>query len=75
MELVHQSTRLYYRTSTSYSTKGGRFSSTDWKTLPVLENETLRRLIIALAQIIRQLKLLKYDRLSELESSPANFSS
>lgn len=33
---------------------------------PVVENEILKGLIIALEQIIRQLKLLKFDRISEL---------
>jgi hypothetical protein len=33
---------------------------------PVLENEILTGFSIALEQIIRQLKLLKFDRLSEL---------
>lgn len=33
---------------------------------PVLENEILKAFIIALEQIIRQLKLLKFDRISEL---------
>lgn len=33
---------------------------------PVVENEILKGFIIALEQIIRQLKLFKYDRISEL---------
>lgn len=33
---------------------------------PVVENEILKGFIIALEQIIRQLKLLKFDRISDL---------
>lgn len=40
---------------------------------PVVENEILKDFIIALEQIIRQLKLLKFDRISELKSMLVKF--